>query len=480
MKKRIAIPSMPKTFPVTCHTDYVGKGSIFVAIDGFSENGINYIPLALEKGASKIIVQVGTTLPGDVQEKIKLHHASIDFVENTRKALATLSAQAAGSPAKKLKIIGVTGTKGKTTTTYLIEHILKESGLKTARISSGSSAIDNTSIKTPLTTPPADYLQQFLAQCVNHHVEWVVIEIAAHALALERIREITLDSIIFTNFEREHLEFFKSIQDYYQIKLQIFNYLKPKGLAFVNGNDNWCKKALTLYSNIQTFGLDNKECQIAGNLDEGWEYRLSLTISFNKKNYKLLCPHLQGRFNAYNVIAAIGITLSLGISIETIAAALYSFVGVPGRQDYYKLPNGATAIVDFAHTPSSYEAILSLLRLRTHNLIVVFGHGGQRDKGKRPLLGAVAAKYADLIILTSDNPRSENPQEIIKDIAQGIPENKKTSILTAIKRTDAIKAAYKCSQRGSIIAILGKGSEEIQIIGTQQIPYSDKETLLSL
>ncbi len=477
MKKLVEIPEI---FPVTCHTDHVGPGSTFVAIQGYKQSGVTFIPLALKKGASTIILQKNTELSQDLQEIIEKHGASISFVENTRVALAELSAQAAGNPAQKLRIIGITGTKGKTTTTYLVEHILKEAGFKTARISSGENAIADTTIKYSLTTPPADYIQQFLSQCINHNVEWVIMEVAAHALALERVGTITFDGVIFTNFDREHLELFSDLDEYFETKLQIFRHLKPSAPAYINGQDLWCQKIVDLYPQVKTFGLDDKQFTITALLDTGWEYRLSCTVPVDHKNYKLMCPALLGRFNASNIIASIGITLELGVSMDTIAAALYSFKGIPGRQDRYEMPNGAVAIVDYAHTPASYEAILSLLRLLTHNLIVVFGHGGERDKSKRPLLGAAAAKYADLMILTSDNPRTEDPQTIIDDIRQGIPEEKRTAVLSTIDRASAITTAYKYSKRGSIIAILGKGAEETQYIGTKKVRYSDKATLLSL
>jgi len=471
---------MPKVFPVTCHTDHVGPGTTFVAIEGYKEDGINYIPLALKNGASTIIVKRGTEISQELQSQIADNGASISFVENTRKTLADLSAKAAGYPAKQLKIIGITGTKGKTTTTYLVEHILKEAGYTTAHISSVDNAIAGFSIESCLTTPPADYIQQFLALCVTNRVDWVVMEVAAHALALNRITNIMFDGIIFTNFEREHLEFFSNIDEYFETKLKIFNHLKPGAPALINGDDMRCKTISTQNCNVKTFGLDNKNHDITALLDAAWEYHVSCIITMKNKNYKILCPTLLGRFNAYNIIAAVGLTLELGISMDTIIPALYSFEGVPGRQDQYDLPNKATAIVDYAHTPASFDAILSLLRLRTKNLIVVFGHGGERDKTKRPLLGAASSKYADLIILTSDNPRSENPQSIIDEIKSGIPKGKKTIILSNIDRARAIETAYQHSQRGSIIAILGKGTEETQTIGSKKIPYSDESVILNL
>ena len=460
-------------FPVTCHTDHVGAGSTFVVIDGYKENGADYIPLALEKGACKIVVQTEAIISEEIQKKIVEKGASLHYVENSRKALAELSAQSLGYPAKKVRIIGITGTKGKTTTTYLVDHILKEAGYKTARINSGKSHLLGVAEQSPLTTPPADYLQYFFDRAVKHNVEWVIMEVAAHALMLDRTAGIEFDGVIFTNFEPEHLEFFKDAEDYFKAKLRIFEQLKPGAPALVNGDDRWCTTITSLYPFIERFGLDNLTLEKTALVDIGWEYRLSFTIPWQGRKQRVMCPGLIGRFNAYNIIGAVGLALELGVPMETIAAALYTFSGVPGRQDWYILANKAECIIDYAHTAASCEAILSLLRLRTGHLIVVFGAGGDRDHSRRPRMGSIAAHYADLIILTSDNPRSENPNHIIEDILSGIPKNKKNKILCEVDRAKAIYAAYSHSQQDSIIAILGKGAEEYQIIGDEIIPFSD-------
>lgn len=471
---------LPQVFPVTCHTNYVGPGSTFIAIKGYKEDGTNYIHLALEKGATTIIVQIDTKLSADIKKQITKKGAQIQYVENTRATLAHLSAHVLNYPAKKLQIIGITGTKGKTTTTFLVEHILKEAGYKTAQISSVNNAILGKSKKSSLTTPPADYLQIFFDQCVKNGVEWVVVEVAAHALALDRTAGISFDGIVFTNFESEHLEFFKDLNEYFNTKLRIFEQLKPNAPAFINDDNSWCRKIPSYYPFIKRFGLDKPKLDITALVDHGWEHRLSFTVPWQTRKHRLMCPTLFGYFNAYNIIGAVGISLNLNIPMETIAAALYSFPGVPGRQDYYKLPNGAICIIDYAHTPESFKAILSFLRLYTDHLIVVFGAGGERDPKKRPLIGKEAATYADIIILTTDNPRSENPYQIIEDIFTGIPPEKKNNVLHEVDRAKAIKKAYSLSSENSIITILGKGAEKYQIIGNSILPFSDKVTILEL
>lgn len=471
---------LPKIFPVTCHTDHVGPRTTFVAINGYKEDGVNYIPLALEKGASTILIQKGAKLSAEIQKKITEKEVRLEYVENPRKTLAYLSAKALNYPTRHLNIIGITGTKGKTTTAWLIEHILKEAGYKTARIGSDSYRMLDIVEQSSLTTPPADYLQHFFYQCVKKGVKWVVIEVAAQALALDRIAGIEFDGIIFTNFESEHLEFFKEDNNYFKAKLKLFKQLKPEAPAFVNIDNTWCATIPSMYPFVKRFGLDNTTLDITALVDLGWEYRLNFTVPWKERKHRLMCPGLVGRFNAYNIIGAIGLSLELGIPMETIAAALYTFSGIPGRQDWYTLPNGAQCIIDYAHTATSYEAILSLLRLLTDHLIVVFGAGGDRDRNRRPRIGSIAAQYADLIILTAENPRSENPEKIIDDILMGISLKKRHGILHEVDRTKAINKAYQFSRQNSIIAILGKGVEEYQIVGNKKIPFSDQTIIQSI
>jgi len=228
--------NLPTIYPVACHTDHVGPGSIFVAIQGFKQDGVRYIQQALEKGATEIVVQDDAEL-SDLPLGVHAHKVS-----DTRKALAELSAQAAGYPAKKLKIIGVTGTKGKTTTVYLIEQVLKTAGYKTARLSTVNNAILDRENKAQLTTPQPDYLHQFFKRCVQEDVEYVVMEVAAQALSLHRVHGLQFDGVIFTNFSQEHGEFYDSMEDYFAAKCTIFEQINPGSPVLVNADDAWCRK----------------------------------------------------------------------------------------------------------------------------------------------------------------------------------------------------------------------------------------------
>lgn len=473
--------AMPAFFPVTSHTDFVGEGSVFVAIDGYAENGVRYIPTAIEKGARTIVIHHDVVLENDLIAVIQEYSVTVMRVENTRKALADMSAEYAGFPAKKLKIIGLTGTKGKTTTSFLLEHIMMSAGYKTALISSARNRIMGNEFSAPLTTPQPDYLQQFLKICVDHNVEYVIMEIAAQALSLHRVKGIALDGIIFTNFSHEHLEFYATLDDYFQAKCLIFDMAKNNAPCVVNADDDHGKGLLATYNDAYSYGFADKHVNYFGKyiLDPIHEIQLHITHT-NADTVTISCPALFGAYNGYNVLAASAMALKLGVSEECVKSALVSFRGVPGRLQQNVLPNGARSFIDYAHNPESFRAVLSTLRLLTHQLIVVFGAGGGRDKIKRPVMGEVAATIADMVILTSDNPRLENPVDIIHDIRTGVSSSLDHKVRCIIDRKEAIEYAYSKSSDGSIIALLGKGPDEYQMIGSTKYYFSEQQILKQL
>jgi len=517
--------TIPSTFPVTCHTDFVEQDSIFVAIEGYADNGINYIRTAIEKGARTIVVHHTVILDDELHSFIQKHNVVIERVDNTRKALAFLSAQAAQFPAQKLKIIGITGTKGKTTTSFLLEHILRSAGYKTALISSAKNRIGGHDFPAPLTTPQPDYLQQFLKIAVEHDVDYVIMEVAAQALTLHRVEGITFCGIIFTNFSLEHLEFYPTLDDYFAAKARIFLMATPDAPLLINADDEHGRQLLkqlpiaiaygfyTPSSNIsailrytpsghsgraeenKTFDGDpdwnNMEIGAKGYLRAAKKNYLGsllsnptqlieLTISHQNTAHNFTCPILFGAYNAYNIIAATSMAQELNIDIPTIQQALQTFAGVPGRLQKHVLPNGASCFIDYAHNPESFTAVLTTLRALTDHLIVVFGAGGGRDKSKRPMMGNIAAQIADIVIVTSDNPRLENPYDITQDIVNGIQDEFRYKIVQELDRKRAIEAAYLFSDSGSIIALLGKGPDEYQIIGTTKHYFSEREIVEQL
>ena len=454
---------IPKIFPVTCHTDHVGPGSTFVAIPGFKNDGCVYIEQAIQAGATGIIAPAHTSLQ---------HHPGIEYEYSAdpRKRLAELSAQALGYPTRKLKIIGITGTKGKSTTTYLIEHILATAGYKTARVTGITNKILDREEPSSLTSPESDYLQMFFAECVKNQVDYVVMEVSSHALALHRTYGIEFEAIGFTNLYHDHLDFHETLEEYFTIKCTLFKQLKNSGYGVVNSDNEWGARAYKQF---------NSDCPLnALNVNIYRNDLNGLTLTCNNQQFS--CPSLFGSFNAYNCAMAITITQNLEINNGTIQAALTSFAGVPGRLARCILKNGATAFVDFAHNPDAMRAVLSVLRPMTDHLIVVFGCGGNKPKERRFGMGRVAAECADQIILTNDNPRFEEPEAIIADIKSAIPKEALHKVLTILDRAQAIEYVIRESQPSSIIAILGKGHETSMIIQGERFYWNDMEKIEEL
>lgn len=471
---------IPATFPVTCHTDFVGPDSIFVAIEGYADNGINYIKTAIEKGARTIVVHQNSFLNDELCSFITAHHVTLTRVENTRKTLAFLSAQAAGFPAQKLKIIGITGTKGKTTTSFILEHILHAAGYKTALISSAKNRIRGHDFPAPLTTPQPDYLQQFLKVAVDNNVDYVVMEVAAQALSLHRVEGITFCGVIFTNFSLEHLEFYPTLDDYFHAKQRIFAMIASNAPILINGDDDHGKQLLMQLPHAIEYGFKNIDEGYTGSLLTDATQKIELAIAHNNNNHIFTCPILFGAYNAYNVLAAVSMAQALNIDITIIQNALQTFTGVPGRLQKHILPNGAHCFIDYAHNPESFSAVLSTLRALTNHLIVVFGAGGGRDKSKRPMMGDIASRIADIVIISSDNPRLENPIDIAQDIINGISTETRHKVVQELNRKKAIELAYQFSDNGSIVALLGKGPDEYQIIGTTKNYFSEREIVEQL
>ena len=422
------MPLFSKKYPVTCHTDHVKTGSTFVAINGYKSNGASFVETAKKNGASIII----------------------EHSENQRITLAALAARALDHPQKKLKFVAVTGTKGKTTTTHLVSHILRKSGKKVAHLSSYDNRILNKSEPSVLTTPPSDYLFMFLATALEQGVTHVVMEASSHGIEQHRLHGLYFDCIGFTNLGHDHFDFYKSMEEYFGAKLQIFDQLKKNAKAIVNFDDSWGRKITTPLISFGTNPKASKNLVIKqSNPNDG--------LIFSIGESEFCAPNLFGNFNAQNASMAILICQQLGLSKEQIRTGIKTFKGVPGRMEKISLESGAKVVIDFAHNPSSMDVTLKELAKTSSNLIVVFGAGGNKDSSKRPLMGKIAEKYATKIILTSDNPRFENPLNIINDILSGIRDQ---SIVTIEpNRSDAISNAIKISDNNSIIAILGKGAE---------------------
>jgi UDP-N-acetylmuramoyl-L-alanyl-D-glutamate--2,6-diaminopimelate ligase len=489
-------PPLFSSLPVTAHTDYVTQGSTFVAIKGLKEDGVRYISRALEKGATTIVAEHGAEISSDVLASIEKAQASLVRVDNAREALAELSAQASGHAAQKLKIIAITGTKGKTTTAHMLANILKTAEFKTGLISSVFNTIGDDVYDAPMTTPTADYLHQFFAECVRREVEVVVMEVAAQASTMKRVHGIMFDGLIFTNFEPEHSEFYASEDDYFKAKACLFEQLRSRS-AFVYNRDDltWSvpsKKNDGISPIIYTYGFEKargdkafiiKRPHVKKAEKNEWFVEASgILFDLHMGSFKVTfgMKHFVGRFNVYNAAAAITMARAVGIEPMAVILGIFTAPSIPGRYELYDLPNGAGAIIDYAHTPASYSGILHEARSIFRHVIVVCGAGGERDVQKRPVLAALAAYYADLVIFTSDNPRSEDPAVIAEQMVAGVSQKDRLKVQVELDREKAIKKAYAASAEGSIIVLLGKGSDRYQIIGSQKLPFDEAAILQSL
>lgn len=458
---------------VTHQSKAVAHGGTFVAIKGRTQDGALYITEALQRGARTIVVSHDAVIPPEIRSSILEHNAEMLYVDDTRYALAQLSAAAYGYPARSLVLIGITGTKGKTTTSWVLHHILQASGISVALLSTVLNRIGNDTYPTELTTQQPDYMHAFFALCVARGVTHVVVEVAAQAITLHRIAGISFARIAWLNFSQEHGEFYATEQEYFTAKAALLSRITPGGMIVVPSHDKRIssiaeeQQAHIIYANpYDVLPVNTVACEpMVSCVYEGVQYT---------------CTQLCGAYNGENVLVAVILARSLEIPPTAIAQSLMSFQGVPGRMNLYRLSNGAWGCIDYAHNPSSFEALLQELRQRTKQLLVIFGCGGERDKHKRPVMGEIATRYADYVIVTSDNPRSENVQHIIQDIRAGIPAEYMDRVQYIVDREEAIRYAYAMSTPDTIIAVLGKGPDEYQLIAGIKHHFSERAILQSL
>ena len=438
----------------------VKKGSLFIAIAGENNDGHDYIFDAIDKGAAAIIANGRSPITNKVP---------IIQVKNPRKAMSKISANFYNHPSKKINIIGVTGTNGKTTTTQLVDYILKYNKLNSGSLGTLGFSSPTGIISTGFTTPESVDLQQIIRTMADGGIKYIPIEISSHAIKLHRTDDIDVNIAIFTNLSVDHLDFHGSMKNYFNTKLKLFKKLNKDSIAIINGDDKYSKdiinnircKYLT-YGFSEKFNLHVKSYNLNINSTE-------ITFNFEGKEFEIK-TELIGKFNIYNIMGSILASLKLGLNINQIQHALKIFKSVPGRFEKFKLKNKNNAIVDYAHTPDAFENILSSISNFTKkDIITVFGCGGDRDKTKRAKMGTIAEKYSSYIYLTNDNPRFENENSIIDDIIKGL-KNEKYSIIK-----NRSKALHEILQKYSnkIIVILGKGRDDYQIVKDKKEFHSD-------
>lgn len=447
---------------ITYNSKKVKKGSLFVCLCGENSDGHDFAKDAEKNGAAAILCekQVQVNIPQIV-------------VSSTRKALSKVFSCFYDNPQNKLKIIGLTGTNGKTTTSFLIKSILEESGKKVGLIGTQGAFIGKQFFQTGLTTPDPQFLFKLLKQMVDFGVEYVVMEVSAHALSLDKTEGIVFEVGVLTNLTQDHLDFFKTMENYQRAKFKLFEGNKIKS-AVLNFDDEFGSKlAETITVPFLSYSLNNPSDVFAAKIgNRNGKNKFIVNILDNVFDVE---SNLIGEFNIYNSLAAASVAAMLGCSTKQIKNGLEKLLGVEGRLNRFNLSNGVVAFIDFAHTPDGIEQALNAIReLKFKQIITVFGCSGNRDKDKRHKMGQIAEKLSDYVVLTTDNPRFENPELILDDIEIGM---EKTAHTRFVSREQAIEFALTLAKKGDCVAILGKGAETYQDINAVHVPYNDFEVV---
>lgn len=466
----------------------VKSGDLFVAVCGSKTDGHAYIQEAVSRGAKAVVIQDG------FEPHLAPAGLSVIRVPDTRLALARIASAFYGHVTQRLCLVGITGTNGKTTTSYLVESILKTKGLPTGVIGTVNYRFGSKVLKAAVTTPESLALQELLHQMVDQKITHVVMEVSSHALRQERVGSCLFDVVVYTNLSRDHLDYHQDMEDYFRCKEKLFTTMldrvngQKQPFSVINVDDHWGEKLVeSQRGHLLTYGLR-----------PGWADVSALNVSFTLNGIKadVVTPKgafsihspLLGQYNLYNILAATAVGLALGLTGEEIKNGIEALKGIPGRLDQIENACQATVLIDYAHTPDALQNVLRTIRdLKPKRLITVFGCGGNRDRGKRPLMGRIAAQFSQIVIITSDNPRDEDPLEIIKEIEAGLKGSALKKIdpdciagnqeingyLVIPDRRTAIRAASRLVRPGDAVVIAGKGHEDYQIIKGVRLSFYD-------
>ncbi len=445
----------------------VQDGGMFIAIKGTQADGHAYIPAAEEKGATAIVCE-------NIPEKQNPNVAYI-VVPDAQAVAGKLATTFYGNPSQKLRLVGVTGTNGQTTIATLLYELFKEMGHKCGLLSTVCNYIDGKAYPSTHTTPDAISLNSLLAQMVDAGCEYAFMEVSSHALAQERVGGLEFAGGIFTNLTRDHMDFHETMENYLKAKKSFFDNLPRNAFAITNLDDKNgpvmvqnCRGDVKSYS-TRTMG-DYKARLLETHLD-------GMILEFNNREFSTL---LTGRFNISNLLAIYGAAVELGKDPEEILRVMSTLRPVSGRFETLHSPDGVSAIVDYAHTPDALKNVLGTINevLRGRgNVITVVGAGGNRDKGKRPIMAVEAVKGSNRVILTSDNPRFEEPQDIINDMLAGLNDEQRKNVISIVDRKEAIRTACALAQKGDVILVAGKGHEDYQDVKGVKHHFDDKEII---
>jgi UDP-N-acetylmuramoyl-L-alanyl-D-glutamate--2,6-diaminopimelate ligase len=448
-----------------------GKGHLFFALSGEHADGHSFIGKAVENGAAAVVYEKRGVYTGE-----RLMPAVTWIrVKDGREALARAAHNFYGRPSGSLQVIGITGTNGKTTVTYLMKSILEEWGQKVGLIGTIQYMIGDTIYNATHTTPEALEFQSLLHEMLEAGCGYVVTEVSSHALAQKRVDGTVFRGAVFSNLTRDHLDFHKTMESYFEAKARLFTeLLAPDAASVINYDDPWGRKLIGLVKGtVYTYGLEPGSDLMATDIHDSFS-GLKFSLTMRGKKYEIVSS-LMGLPNVYNILSAAGVSLSLGVPWEVILEGLGKAEPARGRFEKVDAGQEFLAIVDYAHTEDALERLIYTARgLCRGKIITVFGCGGDRDRGKRPQMGAIATRLSDLVIITSDNPRSEKPEEIIKGIEEGAVRR---NYLVEPDRKEAIKRAVLMAGKDDIVLIAGKGHEMYQEIGGKRYTFSDREVL---
>ena len=442
----------------------VRKGGLFIAVKGHDLDGHKFIPKAIANGAKAVVCEDDFDCPENV---VKI------LVKDSRLIAPQVAADIYGHPSEKLKMVGVTGTNGKTTITYLVESIVKASGSQAGVIGTINYRIKGKVVPAKNTTPGPMELQAMLADMVKRKVRYAVMEVSSHSLDQRRVDCVEFDAAIFTNLTSEHLDYHRTVDNYFRTKASIFKKLKRKGVAVINNDDRRVARlAKGIKNRVITYGINRASDVGAGDI----------RISIDGSSFTLRTPNgktgidtkLVGMHNVSNILAGAAAAIGLGIGLDAVKKGVEALECVPGRLEDVDSGRGFRVLVDYAHTEDALLNVLGLVRqVAKRNIITVFGCGGNRDRSKRPRMGKVACRLSDRVIITSDNPRFEEPLGIIGEIEAGIRDNFSNYQIEP-DRQSAIESALKIASEGDIVIIAGKGHEDYQIVKDKILPFDDR------
>ena len=464
-----ADPALPVT-EVTYDSRHLSPGSLFVAIRGAVADGNRFVDAARKRGAVAVVSEQPPDGAGAWVQ-----------VPDAREALALLSAAALGDPARSLRLVGVTGTNGKTTTTYLIDAALRAAGHAVGLIGTVQYRVGGRLLEASRTTPESSDLQALFRQMADEGCTDVVMEVSSHSLDLKRVHGCAFEVAVFTNLTRDHLDFHGDMERYFAAKRRLFDtYLREGGHAVINADDDRAADlAAVSRGRVWTYGIQRKADVTAS----------GITLSLRGTRFRARTPAgelavetpLIGCFNVENFLAGLTAALALGLEPATALAGLVTMTGVPGRLERVSAGQDFAVIVDYAHTDDALKNLLETLReLKPRRLITVFGCGGDRDRTKRPLMGAVASRLSDVVIVTSDNPRSEPPEAILEEIQRGMNGSRRAERHAIVDRREAISRALEMAGPGDAVVIAGKGHETYQVLRDRTVPFDDRQVARDL